>query len=74
MVHADSNVTVDAEGKLRGPEDEVSKLRPAGDRRPRRDCPVPKPGGMLGELLGFHNKTDVARRKKGNVESDGGDT
>lgn len=25
-----------------------------GKDRVRRECPVPKPGGMLGEWLGFH--------------------
>lgn len=29
----------------------------------RRECPVPKPGGMLGEWLGFHN-TDGDSAKK----------
>lgn len=24
--------------------------------RGTRQCPVPKPGGILGEMLGFHNK------------------
>jgi cytochrome c oxidase assembly factor 2 len=28
----------------------------------RRECPVPKPGGMLGEWLGFHKEDDTVRR------------
>ncbi|PQK10570.1 hypothetical protein BB8028_0002g08910 [Beauveria bassiana] len=28
----------------------------------RRECPVPKPGGMLGEWLGFHNTNEVSRK------------
>lgn len=28
----------------------------------RRECPVPKPGGMLGEWLGFHKDDETARR------------
>jgi cytochrome c oxidase assembly factor 2 len=24
-----------------------------GARKPKRECPVPKPGGLVGEILGF---------------------
>ena len=26
--------------------------------KPKRECPVPKPGGMVGELLGFKPSCD----------------
>jgi cytochrome c oxidase assembly factor 2 len=26
-----------------------------GSRKARRECPIPKPGGVVGELLGFKN-------------------
>ncbi|OLN97453.1 hypothetical protein CCHL11_01185 [Colletotrichum chlorophyti] len=29
----------------------------AKEERLRRECPVPKPGGILGEWLGFHGPT-----------------
>ncbi|RMJ12352.1 hypothetical protein CDV36_007996 [Fusarium kuroshium] len=32
-----------------------------GKDRVRRECPVPKPGGMLGEWLGFH-KSEIETR------------
>ncbi|KAL9089444.1 MAG: hypothetical protein Q9165_005765 [Trypethelium subeluteriae] len=28
------------------------------DRARRRECPVPKPGGLVGEILGFRNKPE----------------
>ena len=28
------------------------------EQRVKRECPVPKPGGMLGEWLGFHKSED----------------
>lgn len=31
--------------------------------RAKRECPVPKPGGMLGEWLGFHNTDDTTPKK-----------
>lgn len=36
-----------------------------GTQRTRRECPVPKPGGMLGEWLGFHKSEADAPRKLG---------
>lgn len=33
-----------------------------GADRARRECPVPKPGGMLGEWLGFHKEDETARK------------
>ncbi|KAG7131811.1 hypothetical protein HYQ45_009653 [Verticillium longisporum] len=32
------------------------------DDRPSRECPVPRPGGMLGEWLGFHAEKKVDER------------
>lgn len=31
-----------------------------------RECPVPKPGGMLGEILGFKSRGDVQQLEKRN--------
>lgn len=33
-------------------------------RRSRRECPVPKPGGVVGELLGFKNGNEGEGRSK----------
>ncbi|KAF6813705.1 hypothetical protein CMUS01_07441 [Colletotrichum musicola] len=33
----------------------------AKEERLRRECPVPKPGGMLGEWLGFHGPSKEAQ-------------
>lgn len=35
-------------------DDEIERAA----ERMRRECPVPKPGGMLGEWLGFHAADD----------------
>jgi cytochrome c oxidase assembly factor 2 len=32
------------------------------DRRSRRECPIPKPGGRVGELLGFSKAGTESRR------------
>ena len=32
--------------------------------RTKRECPVPKPGGMLGEWLGFHKNDDETETGK----------
>lgn len=34
-----------------------------GSSSARRECPVPKPGGILGEWLGFHKGDDDVRNK-----------
>ena len=44
----------------RSMDEEASEGRVWGRRR--RECPVPKPGGMLGELLGFHKTADEDER------------
>ncbi|KAI1489475.1 hypothetical protein F5X96DRAFT_640951 [Biscogniauxia mediterranea] len=53
-------------------EDVVSRLSPSSSsddsstpRRRERECPVPKPGGVIGELMGFRN------RKGANGDGDG---
>lgn len=30
------------------------------DKRPRRECPIPKPSGSVGELLGFKNERSAS--------------
>ncbi|KAL6898255.1 hypothetical protein GGI43DRAFT_89371 [Trichoderma evansii] len=34
------------------------------EERAKRECPVPKPGGMLGEWLGFHATNDNTRASR----------
>jgi cytochrome c oxidase assembly factor 2 len=34
-----------------------------------RECPVPKPGGMIGEWLGFHKDSDETRPARVNAET-----
>ncbi|KAH8124029.1 hypothetical protein FP744_10004766 [Trichoderma asperellum] len=34
------------------------------EERAKRECPVPKPGGMLGEWLGFHASNDKTRASR----------
>ncbi|KAG5983019.1 hypothetical protein E4U43_006336 [Claviceps pusilla] len=77
--YADGEVIIDENGRRRRwrrrdatPEsqDGIVQFNPAADEhgepasgRSRRECPVPKPGGLLGEWLGFH-KTDEGRNGK----------
>lgn len=42
----------DGVAQFERPADEAG--RRAVESRAQRECPVPKPGGMLGEMLGFH--------------------
>lgn len=42
-------------------EVEAEKLQ----KHVRRECPVPKPSGYLGELLGFTNQKDASRGRDG---------
>ncbi|KAG6028697.1 hypothetical protein E4U41_000612 [Claviceps citrina] len=74
--YADGEVIVDENGRRRrwrrrdvAPEsrDGIVQFSQSGDEDAesgphlsRRACPVPKPGGMLGQWLGFHNKADDA--------------
>lgn len=39
--------------KVEVSEDEAGSLRDLKAQRMRRECPLPKPGGKVGELLGF---------------------
>ena len=50
----DCSVVVEEEGCSGDGEDSV--LARMQGSRPRRECPVPKPGGLVGELFGFNNK------------------
>jgi cytochrome c oxidase assembly factor 2 len=67
--YADGEIVVDENGKRKRwrrrqtPEvqDGIVQFSQSADvddeQRTRRECPVPKPGGLLGEWFGFH-KTD----------------
>jgi cytochrome c oxidase assembly factor 2 len=35
------------------PSDELTSL--SEEERPKRECPVPKPGGILGQIIGFRS-------------------
>ncbi|KAG6109745.1 hypothetical protein E4U14_003118 [Claviceps sp. LM454 group G7] len=77
--YADGEVVVDENGRRRRwrrrdvtPEsrDGIVQFNQSTDesvesmpRQSKRECPVPKPGGILGEWLGFH-KTDDAQIEK----------
>lgn len=67
VAYADSSVATDEKGRrVRRKHSEIrdgivrfdksidEETTEENIRRKRRECPVPKPGGMLGELLGFH--------------------
>lgn len=44
-------------------EDDVNKeviAQVMDDSRPNRECPVPKPGGLVGQMMGFENKNREA--------------
>jgi cytochrome c oxidase assembly factor 2 len=76
-MYADSDVIVDENGRRRrrrriegaetregGVQSDNSfeeQLAKAAEARARRECPVPKPGGLLGEWLGFHQSKDDSR-------------
>jgi len=75
---ADGEVIVDENGRRRRwrrrdpaeSKDGIVQFNQTGDddtytnvERTTRECPVPKPGGMLGELLGFH-KSDGETGKR----------
>ena len=44
-----------------GVEDESVRGRIVSEKR---ECPVPKPGGILGEWLGFHKETDETNKDR----------
>ncbi|PFH55992.1 hypothetical protein XA68_17232 [Ophiocordyceps unilateralis] len=68
--YADGDVMIDDEGRrkrwrtreaTRTKEGIVQFDQPAGEAgasRSKRECPVPKPGGALGQWLGFSKKDD----------------
>jgi cytochrome c oxidase assembly factor 2 len=48
-------------------DDEIAKFREMKEEaermaKIRRECPVPKPGGVIGELLGFKSRGDTNGR------------
>jgi cytochrome c oxidase assembly factor 2 len=45
-------------------EEEAEKMAKIG-----RTCPVPKPGGIVGELLGFRNRDNGRREGQSNTSS-----
>jgi cytochrome c oxidase assembly factor 2 len=45
-------------------EEEAEKMAKIG-----RACPVPKPGGIVGELLGFRNRDNDRRERQSNASS-----
>ncbi|KAF7563282.1 hypothetical protein G7046_g846 [Stylonectria norvegica] len=70
---ADGEISVDENGRRRvwrrkdGPEvrdgiaqfdDTTAEDVERAEERVRRECPLPKPGGMLGEWLGFHKSAE----------------
>jgi cytochrome c oxidase assembly factor 2 len=73
---ADGDVVVDENGRRKvwrcktGPEvkDGIVQFPSEADteydtKRTKRECPVPKPGGILGEWLGFHeNDSNTAKK------------
>lgn len=74
--YADGEVVVDENGRRKvwrckeGPEvkDGIVQFNNSADaeymtKRTNRECPVPKPGGLLGEWLGFHTKTEDTANK-----------
>jgi len=43
--------------------DEGEEVEGRVSRQVKRECPVPKPGGIVGEILGFKEKEDRDDRK-----------
>ncbi|KAG5981168.1 hypothetical protein E4U55_003228 [Claviceps digitariae] len=77
--YADGEVVVDENGRRRiwrrrdattESRDGIVQLSQSADEHgesvpesSRRECPIPKPGGLLGEWLGFHKTDDVQNEK-----------
>jgi cytochrome c oxidase assembly factor 2 len=75
---ADGEIVVDENGRRRrfkrreGPEEEAEhggrvvqfNEVDGAQRTTRRECPVPKPGGILGEWLGLHKDDDNNVRRR----------
>lgn len=49
-----------------GPEVEDTQ---AGMKRGQRECPIPKPGGLVGEILGFRRDKAIEMGSKDEVSS-----
>lgn len=62
----ESNGLVDEEDDVEGASISLVK---EGERLKKQghECPVPKPGGIVGELLGFGKKDDKIRRPRPEV-------
>lgn len=73
--YADGEVVVDENGRRRrwrrkdtaatentGSVIQFNQITPEDSEQSKRICPVPKPGGMLGEWLGFHSADDESKR------------
>ena len=62
----DSNGLVDEENDVEGASISLAKeserLKKQG-----HECPVPKPGGIVGQVLGFGKKDDKMRRERPEV-------
>jgi cytochrome c oxidase assembly factor 2 len=46
-------------------DDEDTTGEHMGGKRARRECPVPKPGGIVGQILGFKNEQSIRGDGKG---------
>jgi cytochrome c oxidase assembly factor 2 len=57
LAKGDSNGTKQLDSASLNGENSIAKQ--ASGKRSRRECPIPKPTGMVGELLGFRNERSV---------------
>lgn len=52
-------------------EEEEEERGSVATKRSRRECPVPKPGGVLGEIMGFKSKSgDDSSSRRSNCDDD----
>lgn len=86
VAYADGETMVDENGRRRrrrpaqpvDVRDGVAQFERSSDEagrsmvegREERQCPVPKPGGILGEMLGFHKPREPARERDTNRRTD----
>ena len=42
-------------------EQEVAAVAEISGERPKRECPVPKPGGLVGKVMGFEQRAAERR-------------
>ncbi|KAI6783405.1 uncharacterized protein J7T54_004432 [Emericellopsis cladophorae] len=72
---ADGQVMVDENGRRKvyrrreSPDEAKSGIVQFGEdiesgKAVKRECPVPRPGGMLGEWLGFHSENGTESRER----------